>query len=153
MSWSVSAADVMKWGGAICSYVNQLEMMGVSTQLDWFTEASAYETEVSFGFPLKRAEEQLSLLDAAFWLAHPSSLRMIYISAVERLDIERDFSLSYGSPSVVTKPEQDVLHLTINDARGSVERNLESICDKHQKILQNDPESMLGQILSGQNLD
>ncbi|MGH1456884.1 MAG: DUF7192 family protein [Alphaproteobacteria bacterium] len=152
-SAEVDVDRVMKWGGAICSYVNQLEMMGFSTQLDWFEESFQNETKVSFGFPLKRAGEQLSLLDAVFWLAHPSSVRRISFSAMERLDVEADFSYGYGRPSVVTKPEKDVLHLTINDARDSVERNLERICDKHQKILQNDPESALGQILSGQNLD
>lgn len=133
---STSREHVMRWGAAICSYVNMLERQGQSVELTNVYESESNGPSVSFQFKLKAAEEKLSLASIVFWWAHPSSLRRIEFAADEKLDIEEWFGQGYGRHKNVTPVDDDTLFLSINDAGYSMEENLEIIRKKHEKLLQ-----------------
>ena len=140
-SASVDSEDIMRWGGAVCSYIERLEKAGFSTQLDTFMESESRDggPSVSFQFPLKKAGSRLDLSDVAFWWGHPSAIRRVEFSAIERLDIERHYSDGYGYPAVVEKPEPGVLFLNIADARRTSQECLDAIFQKHQDVLREHP--------------
>jgi hypothetical protein len=136
----VSPDTILRLGGALCSYINMLEAINYSVQLD-----ACFETEpshdyggpnVSFQFPLKKAGTPLAMVDLVFWLAHPSALRRIKFAAMERLDIERYYSPGYGRSRRITEVPADTLYLRIDDARYNVKQCLENIRSKHMIVLE-----------------
>lgn len=136
---TINPAHVMQWGAAICSYVNQLEKVGKSVQLDYVSDfipsGDSSMPAVSLRFPLKKAGDPLSLASVVFWWAHPSSLRRIGFSALEKLDIEQGYQHGYGRYATVMKPEEGEFYLTIDDSGRNLEESLANIRRKHMPIL------------------
>lgn len=137
-----SGSKIMNWGAAVCSYIDALEETGVSVQLDSINEAEPSNREygdkapnLSFQFPLKKAEDSLSMASLVFWWAHPSAQRRIAFSGRERLDIERWYGNGYGRTKNVTAPPEGVLQLSIYDAGRDLQENLEIIRRKHLETL------------------
>ncbi len=130
-----STQKVMNWGAALCSYIEHLQQAGHPVELMAIIEASSSGPSVSFQFPLKKAGQHLSMASMVFWWAHPSVVRRIYLSACERLDIERWYSSGYGRAARVTNPESDVLNLAFEDAGDTIEQNLKTIHDKHMTVI------------------
>ena len=146
---NVDTSRVMRWGAAICSYIQTLEKAGFSTQLDAFNEVSSTGPSISFQFPLKKAGQPLSLSNVVFWWGHPSAQRRISFSGRERLDVERWYSGGYGRTAVITPPEPGVLFLNIDDARDTMEECLKVISQKHRKLLEENPDPALSILKDG----
>ena len=138
----------------MCSYINNLERAGFSTQLDAFEEGKAQGgPSISFQFPLKQAGEPLQLANVVFWWGNPAALRRITFSAIERLDIESSYSSGYGTLAIVEPIDKESLFLDINDARGSIKENLDVIISKHKKLLEGAPNQGVSNIISDYNHD
>jgi hypothetical protein len=143
----VNPDTIMKFGAALCSYINRLEIAGHPVELEATNESRpsdrAYESEapkgLCFRFPLKKAGQPLSLSNVVFWWAHPSAQRRITFSARERIDIERWYGDGYGRTDNVLPIEPGVLNLSINDAGKSIEQNLETILKKHSAVVEANP--------------
>jgi hypothetical protein len=135
----VSTESIITMGAALCSYINMLETSGYVVQLDAFFEMEpSYGSggpDVSFRFPLKKPGYNLAMADIVFWLAHPSALRRIEFSAMERLETERWYVHGYGRPACVTPVPADTLYLRIDDFGGDIGRCLETIRRKHLAVL------------------
>ncbi len=141
----VSSGRIMKWGAGICSYIKMLENRGYGTELYAVAESNPSSNKsnknapnTSFQFPLKHAENPLSLSNVVFWFAHPAAQRRIKFSASERLDIEKWYGGGYGRAANVTTPAKGTLALSIDDAGDSLEENLEIIRNKHMRVLEED---------------
>lgn len=144
-TWDKSSDEIIRWGASVCSYIDALEQSGVSVQLE-----AAFESRpscgggggpaLSFQFPLKRADQQLSIASLVFWWAHPSALRRIGFSAKERLDVEQYYRGGYGRPkNVTTSKIPNTLHLDFLGERGSIEENIKSIREKHMDLIKGQP--------------
>lgn len=137
---NVDSDTIITFGAAVCSYINALEISGWPVELTAVAEntpscCGRRGPSLSFQFPLKKAGFNLSLGTIVFWLAHPAAYRRIEFSAKERLDVEQWYSGLYGCPLVVTEVNPNILHFNIDDARGSLERDLDTIRRKHLSLL------------------
>lgn len=145
---NIRSEEIMLLGGALFSYIKALESKGLSTQLDvcmnlkpsfnLFSNLSAEDqtngSKISFYFPLKKAGQNLSIPSLIFWWAHPSSLRRIGFSAVEKLDVEKHYADSYGC---VDKPDNipfDTVYFDYEDIGETFEACLKNIRAKHKAI-------------------
>ena len=125
----VDAEDILEWGACVVACVDYLENQGHSVEVKLIDETTSRHTSipamlgyslrednrkaVRFSAGLKQAGESVDLASLAFWIAHPSSLRRIFFSAMERLDIEEYFADGYGVPNTFTKCPDDVVRLAI----------------------------------------
>ncbi len=134
-----SVDDVMKWGAALCTFINNLEEEGKNVHL-----IGAYDLKpshsrgkgpkVSFQITLKPPEQNLSMAKLVFWLAHPSALRRVGLSALERLDVQRWYEASYGLPASHKLCGKDALYLSIDDAGASAKASLEILRHKYNAM-------------------
>ena len=98
----VSPQAIINWGAAMVSHIHKMEEAGLQVEVTgvWYStpseRAASGGPHVAIRFPLKAADQQLNLDRLAFWLAHPSSLRRIEFSCMERMDVERWYHCGYG---------------------------------------------------------
>jgi len=129
---------VMKWGAAICSYINALEIQGYSVELDHLfeVESSSGGPPVSVRLNLKQPGQPLAMSSIVFWWAHPSSLRRIFFATMERLDVEKYYSHGYGIPSRVRERENGELYLNVEQSSYSnFQTNLGVIQSRHRAMM------------------
>jgi hypothetical protein len=132
---STSPNKIITFGSALCSYINRLELQRSSLVILNACEESFGRNGlgVSFQFPLKNPGFPLSLADMVYWMAHPSALRRICFSALERLDVQHSFGFGYGTPADITSAE-DELRFSPMDASGSFDQDLKNIQASHMKM-------------------
>jgi hypothetical protein len=107
-SAGIRAETIMARGAAVCALINLLEYAGRRCELV-MVEATKSDEQHQCFVTLKKYEEQLDLPKIAYALAHPSVLRVHWMSAAETLPrhLRRalDIGGGYGIPADV--PAQD----------------------------------------------
>ena len=130
--------DVIKWGAALCSYINELEKLGLSVQLIGVFENSPCRDksgpDISLQIQMKAPGQRLSLSNLVFWLAHPSALRRVKFAAFEKMDIQSWYGKGYGRSESFELCGDDVLYLSIDDSGYGIEESLENIAKKHAAL-------------------
>jgi len=74
-----------------------------------------------------------------FWIAHPSALRRVEFSAMERLDVERYYGRGYGQAVNNLRHAPEELTLFIDDSSNDLTRDLETIRNKHLATMSKTP--------------
>jgi hypothetical protein len=140
VTFCVDPNIIISFGGALLTYVERLELARFPVGIDMCWDlcpsvGSRDSAQVSFQFPLKRVGERLSMSGLAFWVAHPSALRRIGFSALERLDIEKYYGEGYGKPRPFTDTEPGVVRLCAEEAISDSECNLKTIRAAHLAVV------------------
>jgi len=137
----VESERIMKWGAALCSYVDALEQNGFSVEIsnNSQTRDSGGSHSLMFEFLLKSAGNKLSMASMVFWIAHPAALRRVEFSAMERLDIERYYGDGYGKAVNDLRHAPEELELFIDDSSNDLGRDLETIRRKHLEVMNRTP--------------
>jgi hypothetical protein len=131
----VDPRAIMTYGAALLSYIQELELKRFPVRLDVCEESAATRGKnmrVSFQFTLKQPGERLSSASLAFWLGHPSALRRIALSALERLPVQGAFFPGYGRPIDFTESSPGVVRLCATHASGDRDIDLAQIRERHE---------------------
>ena len=128
---------VIRFGAALTVLIDDLEAAGYRVEVIARDETypSYYNApSLSFAYPVKTAGQAVDLGKLAFWLAHPSALRRIGFSAIERMDYEYAYHNGYGRPHFVTKAEPGVtrIHLPNSD-----QPTMDFLVGIYDKVLEN----------------
>ena len=127
---STGVDQIMRRGAAVLSYVDALENAGYMCEV-WIQNRVKYGSkkgstiEAAFKYP----NQYLDLDQAAFAMAHPSTLRRLIFKAMERDEELSHLSKSYGMPAGQRPDDCDVFipRFVPNDNREALDRVFEAI--------------------------
>lgn len=148
---NVESERIMKWGAAICSYIDALEENGFSVELSSNSQTMGRNNHsLLFEFSLKNAGSRMSMSSMVFWLAHPAALRRIEFAAMEKLDIEAYYGGTYGTAVDNLRHVPSELELFIDDSSGNLAHDLETIKRKHLQLMSGKPtQGNVGAVVKG----
>ena len=100
-SSAIESSVIIQRGIMICALVDALEMSGYRCEI--FVNGTFYYSKAKLEIEvcLKKASQSLSMIEAAFCLAHPAMWRRMMFSVAE-LEGWSDFAHAYGKPGRAT---------------------------------------------------
>jgi hypothetical protein len=111
-SYNVTAGELMNFGLAIASIIDQLEAGGRRVELDIVFASENNGTKTIRGWKVKRADDPLDASAIAYSLGHPGAFRRLGFALTERMPQALQSS-NYGYPRKMARSE--LSHINANE--------------------------------------
>jgi len=130
--YSVESGDIVRFGAAISTLINTLELNKIRINLFVVYKTTEKKQNLTLIVKIKKADAPLNKLAIAYPLINPSFLRRNFTRWIERIPIKinKDFSWWYGRPCYDFKAKDGIVINAIDVIKGK-DFNPESIYDKY----------------------